>query len=92
MGIHVDTKLERVDYIIGVDFDNTLVSYGDNVHREAVQRGLIPPVVGKSKKEIRDRIRQLPDGEIEWQRLQATVYGLKIRRFFDIVQRGKLLF
>ena len=50
----------------------------------------------KSKREIRDRIRQLSDGENEWQRVQAVVYGPRmgearvidgVRGFFDLCRR-----
>jgi hypothetical protein len=61
--------------IIGVDFDNTLVSYDDLLERLARERGLIPANTAPGKKTIRDRIRQLPGGEIEWQKLQGIVYG-----------------
>ena len=61
--------------VIGVDFDNTIVGYDKAMHRAALQRGLISPEVARSKKLIRDTIRRLPDGEIEWQKLQALVYG-----------------
>lgn len=66
-------------YIIGVDLDNTIISYDDIMHSLAIERELISPNVEKSKKQIRDTIRQLQDGEIEWQRLQAAVYGPEIR-------------
>lgn len=65
-------------YIIGVDFDNTILCYDNLLHKIAVERGLINPRIKKSKKHIRDKIRQLPDGEIEWQKLQAMVYGRRI--------------
>lgn len=64
-----------INRVIGVDFDNTIVSYDDLMHRLAVEKGWISPEISKSKKQIRDSIRQLPDGEIEWQRLQALAYG-----------------
>lgn len=64
--------------IIGVDFDNTIVTYNELLYKVAVQRGLIPSTVEKSKKDIRDQIRLLPDGEIEWQKLQAIAYGPRI--------------
>jgi len=67
-----------MDCKIGVDFDNTLVNYDDVMYDVAFQQRLIHPDIRKSKKDIRDRIRQLPDGEIEWQRLQAIVYGPRI--------------
>ena len=65
-------------YVIGVDFDNTIVTYDNLMHKIAVERGLISPKTTKSKRHIRENIRQLPDGEIEWQRLQAVVYGPRI--------------
>jgi hypothetical protein len=64
-----------MEYIIGVDFDNTLVSYDKLIYAIALERGLIRADTRKNKKVIRDAIRQLPGGEIEWQRLQAILYG-----------------
>jgi hypothetical protein len=64
--------------IIGVDFDNTLVSYDEVFHTLSVKQGWIPPTTEKNKKCIRDKIRQLPNGEIEWQKLQAIAYGPRI--------------
>jgi hypothetical protein len=61
--------------IIGVDFDNTIVSYDALMYRTAVHKGLIDNKVRKNKKRIRDAIRKTPNGEIEWQKLQAQVYG-----------------
>jgi len=61
--------------VIGIDFDNTLVSYDELIYSVARKRGLIAEDVFKSKKEIRDVIRQLDEGEIQWQKLQAFVYG-----------------
>ena len=65
-------------WVIGVDLDNTLVRYDELMVQEAVSRGLLSPDVGLVKRSIRDRIRQRPQGEIEWQKLQALVYGPKI--------------
>ena len=45
---------------IGLDFDNTLVSYDALLHRLAVQRELIQPTSHNGKKAIRDQIRRLP--------------------------------
>ena len=41
-------------------------------------RGLIGPETEASKKLVRDSIRQLPNGETEWQKVQALVYGPRI--------------
>ena len=60
-------------YIIGIDFDNTIISYDNIMHKIALERDLINADVIKSKKHIRDSIRMLPEGEIHWQRLQASV-------------------
>ena len=67
-----------MNYLVGVDFDNTLVSYDEVLFDEAMQRGLIRPDSRKGKKSIRDSIRQLPNGEIEWQKLQAVIYGSRM--------------
>jgi len=74
----VNDKMFNKDCIIGMDFDNTIIIYDEFIHRAAVQRGLIAPNIEKSKKHIRDSIRHLPGGEIEWQRLQANVYAFGI--------------
>lgn len=83
--------------IIGIDFDNTLVTYDEILYTVALKRGLIPPTADKSKKIIRDRVRQLPDGEVEWQKLQASVYGPLImearlingvQAFFELCRRN----
>jgi hypothetical protein len=70
---------------IGIDFDNTIVTY-DEVFRAAATRcGLIDERIGAHKRAIRDHIRRLPDGELAWQRLQGHVYGRGIAdaRMFD---------
>ena len=66
------------DAVIGVDFDNTLVGYDELMTTIATQRGLIPLAPVEGKKGLRDKIRQLPDGETEWQKLQAIAYGVKM--------------
>jgi hypothetical protein len=61
--------------VIGIDFDNTLVSYDELIYRAALERGLIVGSTEIGKRAVRDRIRLAPGGEIEWQKLQALVYG-----------------
>ena len=63
---------------IGIDFDNTLIDYTDVFVAAARERGLIGDTVGASKRDVRDAIRRLPDGEVTWQRLQGHVYGRAI--------------
>lgn len=61
--------------ILGVDFDNTLVSYDNVLWKTAQRLGFLNSGVAQHKKNIRDAIRQLPEGEKKWQQLQAHVYG-----------------
>jgi hypothetical protein len=61
--------------LIGIDFDNTLVTYEQVFRDVAIARGLIGPDFAGTKQEIRDQIRLLPDGDLAWQRLQGFVYG-----------------
>lgn len=85
--------------IIGVDFDNTLISYDELLYSVGVQKGLISSTTEKNKKCIRDQIRQLPNGEIEWQKLQAFAYGPRIGEarlidgvwgFFKLCQQNRI--
>jgi len=64
--------------IVGIDFDNTIVTYDEALGRIARERELIVGDAVQTKKEIRDRIRRLPGGEIEWQKCQALLYGSRI--------------
>jgi len=62
--------------VIGIDFDNTIVGYDELMYRLAIERGLITgDESDRTKRRVRDRVRLLPDGEIEWQKLQALAYG-----------------
>ena len=65
---------QRNDLVIGVDFDNTVISYDDILSKLAHERG-ISVTFPCSKKILRDLLRQLPNGEIEWQKWQAIMYG-----------------
>ena len=66
--------------VIGVDFDNTIIRYDELMYKTARKRNLITPECPKNKEAIRRRIRELANGEILWQKLQAMVYGSKIKR------------
>ena len=62
---------------IGLDFDNTIVSYSGVFHRAAVERGLIPDSVPNDKTAVRDHLRA--DGrEEDWILLQGYVYGSRM--------------
>ena len=60
---------------IGIDFDNTIVTYNEVFHKYALQLKLILPKVKKNKQAIRDAIRSLPNGNDKWTQLQGLVYG-----------------
>ena len=64
--------------VIGVDFDNTLISYDAVFHRLALEAGLIGPDCPPDKKAIRDAVRLAPGGEAAWQALQGQAYGPRI--------------
>ena len=64
--------------IIGIDLDNTIISY-DRAFISAARSNNIPVRAG-NKKELRDKIRRLENGENLWQKLQREVYG---RRFME---------
>lgn len=60
---------------IGIDFDNTIITYDDVFCATAKRGGLIGAGFSGGKQAVRDAIRQLPNGELAWQRLQGQVYG-----------------
>lgn len=63
--------------ILGVDFDNTLVSYDALFHRVARERDLIPGDVPAGKTAVRDYLRKA-GREPAWTELQGVVYGTRI--------------
>ncbi|MHB8834627.1 MAG: HAD family hydrolase [Candidatus Methylomirabilia bacterium] len=63
---------------IGLDFDNTIVTYDRLFHRAARERGLIAAGVPQRKRDVRDAIRLLPGGEDAWTELQGVVYGRRM--------------
>ena len=64
--------------MIGVDFDNTIVTYDEVFHRAARDAGLIPADLPATKSHVRNHLRG-QDREAEWTALQGTVYGVAIR-------------
>jgi len=60
---------------IGIDFDNTIITYDNVFYKYALKSGLIPKEVKKNKQTIRDTIRMLPEGNDRWTELQGLVYG-----------------
>lgn len=62
---------------VGIDFDNTIAGYDGLFATLAEERGLFQraPV---GKRDLRDALRQRPEGELTWRRLQATAYGSRM--------------
>jgi hypothetical protein len=62
---------------VGIDFDNTIVSYDRLFHRLAVERALVDPSFPANKQAIRDALRNARCEE-EWTRVQGIAYGARI--------------
>jgi hypothetical protein len=63
---------------IGLDLDNTIISYRQLFAEAAITSGLIAPGFVGDKLSLRQAVRALPDGERRWTELQAEVYGTRI--------------
>lgn len=62
---------------LGLDFDNTLISYDQLFRCVALDNALIPADTPPQKNAVRDYLRQHGQ-EHEWTRLQGEVYGNRI--------------
>ena len=62
---------------IGLDFDNTIVSYDSLFHKVASEAGWVPPGFPASKVKVRDHLRAL-DKEAVWTEMQGYVYGARM--------------
>jgi FMN phosphatase YigB (HAD superfamily) len=62
---------------LGLDFDNTLVSYDRLFLQVAVEKSLVPARTPARKNAVRDHLRAAGREE-DWTRLQGEVYGSRI--------------
>ena len=62
---------------LGLDFDNTLISYDSLFRQVAIENGLISEAIKPNKNAVRDYLRSV-DREDDWTRLQGEVYGNRI--------------
>ncbi len=62
---------------LGLDFDNTIVSYDEVFHRVAVEGGHVPGALPVSKEAVRDFLRTAGVEEV-WTEMQGTVYGSRM--------------
>lgn len=60
--------------IIGIDFDNTIVSYDEVCYQLAFEQGLIPRDLDHTKNAVRDYLRQQGKEE-KWTEFQGYLYG-----------------
>lgn len=66
--------------IIGIDLDNTLITYDKAFYQAAFGAGWIRADLPVCKRNVRDAVRLLANGELKWQQLQARIYGPEINR------------
>jgi len=60
---------------IGIDLDNTIISYDKAFQLAANKFGLISENTSITKENLRNKIRSKENGEEKWQKLQGYVYG-----------------
>ena len=60
---------------LGIDLDNTLIRYDEVFVEYARSLNLISPDCIGSKNQLRELIKNAPNGQENWERLQGAVYG-----------------
>lgn len=79
---------------IGIDFDNTIVSYDTLFHKVACERDLVPPHIPINKISVRDHLRRIGQ-EDHWTAMQGYVYGARMDEakayegVIDFIHRAK---
>lgn len=63
--------------LIGIDFDNTIVSYDTLFHKIAVEQGVVPGSIPPNKVAVRDHLRAIGKEDI-WTEMQGYVYGARM--------------
>ena len=64
--------------IIGLDFDNTIVSYDELFFKVAREQGVVPADTPPTKVAVRDYLRSV-DRESVWTEMQGYVYGARMK-------------
>lgn len=62
---------------VGLDFDNTIVSYDSLFHKVAVEGGYVPPSLAPTKLAVRDHLCANGREEV-WTEMQGYVYGARM--------------
>lgn len=77
---------------IGIDFDNTIVSYDSLFHKVACERGAVPDETPINKIAVRDCLRRAGKEDV-WTEMQGYVYGARMSEaeaypgLFDALRR-----
>jgi hypothetical protein len=59
---------------LGIDFDNTIVSYDALFHKVAVEQDVVPSGLAPTKLAVRDHLRNAGKEDV-WTEMQGNVYG-----------------
>lgn len=62
---------------IGIDFDNTIVSYDALFHKVAIEKGVIPAHLRQTKLAVREHLRRSGQEDV-WTEMQGHVYGARM--------------
>ena len=87
---------KRMNFSIGVDFDNTIACYDTAFSIVAHELGLVDFPISLSKAQIKEVVLARPRGNLDWQKLQGQVYGKHVhlatvfRGFVEFLCRSKL--
>ena len=79
---------------IGIDFDNTIVSYDALFHKVAREQDLVPAATPLNKVAVRDHLRRVGQ-EDRWTQMQGYVYGARMDEalayegVIDFIRRSK---
>ena len=66
---------------IGIDFDNTIISYDPLFQKFADDNQIKIPHHSNPKNAVKSFILQKPKGNLQWTALQGEIYGKKIARY-----------
>ncbi len=63
--------------LIGIDFDNTIVSYDTLFYKVAEEQNAVPSSIARTKLAVRDHLRAIGKEDV-WTEMQGYVYGARM--------------